>query len=85
VLSADAPLTGMTLDGTHLPATRRLHWFAPPTNLTLGLDLRQGSRLTVDVILPGLPPGTPPRPPGLIPAPVDPYTDTRVVRQVLAF
>lgn len=85
VLSADAPLTGMTLDGTHLPATRRVHWFAPPMNLTLGLDLRRGSRLTVDVILPGLPPGTPPRPPGLIPAPVDPYTDTRVVRQVLDF
>lgn len=85
VLSADAPLSGMTLDGTPLPAARRVHWFAPPANLTLGLAPRQGSRLTVDAILPGLPPGTPPRPPGLIPAPVDPYTDTRVVRQVLAF
>lgn len=77
-------MSGMTQDGKPLPAVRRLHWFAPPASLTFELEPQPGSHLTVDVILPGLPPGTPARPADLIPAPVDPYTDTRVIRQVLA-
>ncbi|MFZ1376981.1 MAG: M28 family peptidase [Geothrix sp.] len=85
VLTADGPFTGLSLDGKPLPAFRRLQWFAPPASLTFGLAPQAGSRLTVEVILPGLPPGTPSRPAGLIPAPVDPYTDTRVIRRVLVF
>jgi len=85
LLSSETPVSGMTLDGAPLPDFRRLHWFAPPASLTLAWEHHSGSRLTLDVILPGLPPGTPIRPAGLIPAPVDPYTDTRVLRQVLEF
>jgi hypothetical protein len=35
------------------------------------------------MILPGLPEGTTPRPAELMPAAVDPYTDTRMVRRVI--
>ena len=83
VLGVDKPLTGILLDGQRLPPIQRFHWFAPPQSLTLTLEAQPGTRLTVDMVLPGLPPGTAPRPAGQIPAPVGLYSDTRVVRRVV--
>ncbi len=84
VLEAEQPLTGLLIEGKPIPLVRRIFWFAPPDSLTLTLEAPPGSRLTLDVVLPGLPPGTAPRPAGLIPASVGPYSDTRILRQRIA-
>ncbi len=83
VFEADQPLTRVLLHGQPLPLSRRMYWFAPPRTMTFTLEAQAGTRLTVDLILPGLPAGTPPRPPALMAAGWDPYTDTRILRQVL--
>ena len=84
VLETDQTLTGLSLDGHALPMTKRLYWFAPPPAMTFTLAAPVGTHLTVEMILPDLPQGTPPRPAGWMPAPVDPYTDTRIVRRVIS-
>ena len=85
VVTAARPMTGLRLDGRSLPAAHRVHWFAPPQACTLDLEAPPGTPLTVEMILPGLPAGVPPRPTGLIPAPIDPYTDVRIVRRTLVW
>ena len=85
VVTADKPLAGLRVDGRSLPAATRFHWFAPPAACTLALEAPPGTRLTVELILLGLPAGTAPRPANLMPAPVDPYTDVRIVRRTLTW
>ena len=58
---------------------------SPPAACTLALEAPPGTRLTVELILLGLPAGTAPRPANLMPAPVDPYTDVRIVRRTLTW
>ena len=84
-LTSDAPLTTHSLDGRPLLTSGSFLWFAPAESFTLTLDASPGARLTLEMILPGLPPDTPPRPAGLMPAPVDPYTDVRIVRRSLVW
>ena len=84
VLEAEQPLTGLLIEGKPVPLVRRIFWFAPPTGLTLTLEAPPGSHLSLEVVLPGLPSGTTPRPAGLIPAAAGPYSDTRIVRQKIA-
>jgi len=83
-LSSDGP-TALSLDGRPLPTGGPLLWFAPAEAFTLTLDAPPGARLSLEMILPGLPTGTPPRPAGLMPAPVDPYTDVQIVRRSLVW
>lgn len=85
VVTSANPMTGLRVDGRSLPTATRFHWFAPPATCTLALEAPAGTRLTVELILPGLPAGTAPRPAGLMPAPVDPYTDVRIVRRTLTW
>ena len=85
VVTAANPMTELRLDGRPLPGANRFHWFAPPATCTLALEAPAGTRLTVELILPGLPPGTAPRPANLMPAPVDPYTDVQIVRRTLTW
>lgn len=82
-LELESPVQGAFLEGQPLPPTRRVLWTAPPQALSLRLEAPPGTRLTVDMILPGLPSGAPPRPAGLIPAPAGLLTDVRIVRQVV--
>ncbi|MEI6471894.1 MAG: hypothetical protein WCO20_04550, partial [Holophagaceae bacterium] len=84
-LSSDLPVTGLSLDGRVLPTSGPMLWFAPAETFTLTVDAPAGTRLTLEMILPGLPTGTPPRPAGLMPAPVDPYTDVQIVRRSLTW
>lgn len=82
VVEPEAP-AAFRLAGRDLPPIPRLHWFAPPATLTL--EAPPGTRATLSVILEGLPPSIGPRPPGLLPASVDPYTDTRILRRTLVW
>ncbi len=82
-LTSDAPLTTYSLDGRPLPTTGPFLWFAPAETFTLTLDATPGARLSLEMILPGLPAGTASRPANLMPAPVDPYTDVQIVRRTL--
>ena len=82
--SSDVP-TALSLDGRPLPTGGPLLWFAPAASFTLTVDAPPGARLSLEMILPGLPTGTPPRPAGLMPAPVDPYTDVQIVRRTLVW
>ena len=83
VFEADKPLARVSLDGQRLPLDTHMHWFAPPRTMTFTIEAQAGTSLTVDMILPGLPPGTLPRPAEWMSAGWDPYTDTRILRQVL--
>ncbi|WP_309715886.1 M20/M25/M40 family metallo-hydrolase [Armatimonas sp.] len=82
MLTFDKPTT-LTLDGKKLPALTKLRWFGPPQTATLSAEASAETTLTVDMVLPGLPPNTPPRPEGWIPVSVDSYTDVRIVRRTL--
>jgi hypothetical protein len=84
-LMADAPLRDLQTAGRALPESTVVHWFAPPAHLSFRLSLPPGTPLRVDIIRPGLPAGLPSRPDGLLPAPVDPYTDTRITRTTLVW
>lgn len=81
-VETDTPVAFRT-GGQTLPQDRRLLWFAPPT--ALDLQAPPGTRATVSVILDGLPPGPGPRPEGCLPAPVDPFTDVRILRRTVSW
>ena len=84
-LSSNVPLTGLSLDGRPLPTSGPALWFAPAETFTLTVDAPPGTNLTLEMILPDLPTGMPSRPAGLMPAPVDPYTDVQIVRRSLVW
>ena len=80
MLAFDKP-TALTLDGKKLPALTHLRWFGPPQAATFSAEAPAETMLTVDLVLPGLPPNAPSRPEGWIPVSVDSYTDVRIVRR----
>lgn len=80
MLRFDSP-TSLALAGKKLPALTHLRWFAPPPTTVLSVEGPPSGYLTVDMVLPGLPPKTSPRPAGWIPVSVDSGTDVRIVRR----
>jgi len=81
-IKSDKPLDGLALDGTPLPKATTVVWFGPPGRVEFALPAACPA-LVVEAAVAGLPAAAPPRPAGMVPAPVDTFTDCTIVRRTL--
>jgi Peptidase family M28 len=78
----------LILEGKKLPPLTQLRWFGPPQTIHFSIESLKDAqeakaKITVDMVLPGLPTNAPTRPEGWIPISTDSRTDVRIVRRTL--